>query len=257
MGIADLTNVSQAKADLANDDASSTTSTATVQVGEHDLGQVADRLGVDRQALLQANPQIKDPSKLTAGQDIHLPEKGKSTQADSDDGSRGTKITDKGKDSGPKLYGDPLVASAMKGKLDGTQGGNTTIKDAASKDKDKHTLPPDEEAVRKAGGDQALKGYQQFKEATDKLSKNVHDTLVTKIDADMKDLGDLKKKLDANPSDPKTQIEYQRKLDQVQKEIDAVNRDPISQGQKMQQGVEKDVQETLKKVADEAAGQAG
>ncbi|HKS72670.1 MAG TPA: LysM peptidoglycan-binding domain-containing protein, partial [Terriglobales bacterium] len=46
---------------------------ATVQVGENSLGQVAKRLGVDADELLMANPQIKDPWKLQAGQEIHLP----------------------------------------------------------------------------------------------------------------------------------------------------------------------------------------
>lgn len=251
MGIQHLTNVEQMKADLANNDASSASSTATVQVGEHDLGQVADRLGVAKQALLQANPQIQDPSNLTAGQDIHLPDKDSSRKANTDDdGSRGGTTKETAKDSGTKLYGDPLAATAMKGKLDSIRGGSPKTKDASSKDLDKHTLPPDEQAVKDAGGDKALKGYQQFKDATDKLSRNVHDALVARIDADMKDLGDLKKKLDANPSDPKTQMEYQRKLDQVQKEIDDVNRDPISQAQRLRQQVESDLRGKAQKAVD-------
>jgi hypothetical protein len=56
--------------------------TTTVKMDEKDLGQVANRLGVPQQDLLQANPQIKDPSKLVAGQDIHLPQnQGLSTTA--------------------------------------------------------------------------------------------------------------------------------------------------------------------------------
>ena len=46
---------------------------ATVQVGEQTLGQVADRLGIDKDQLLQANPHIKDPSDLKVGQEIQLP----------------------------------------------------------------------------------------------------------------------------------------------------------------------------------------
>ena len=49
-----------------------TASTATVQLGENDLGQVASRLGVDKNDLLAANPQIKDPSK-TNGRSGHPP----------------------------------------------------------------------------------------------------------------------------------------------------------------------------------------
>src|SRR5262245_12740272 len=46
---------------------------ATVQAGETRLADVAARIGVDEQSLLQANPQIQDPSHLKAGQDIRLP----------------------------------------------------------------------------------------------------------------------------------------------------------------------------------------
>ena len=46
----------------------------TVQSGETTLAAVAKRLGQDVEALLQANPQIRDPNSLKAGQDIHLPQ---------------------------------------------------------------------------------------------------------------------------------------------------------------------------------------
>lgn len=45
----------------------------TVQVGETDMGQVAGRLGIDKEHLLSANPHIKDPSSLKAGQEINVP----------------------------------------------------------------------------------------------------------------------------------------------------------------------------------------
>jgi LysM domain len=193
MGLQDRTNVSSVKSDLANDEASSATSTATVQVGEQNLGQVADRLGVNKQDLLNANPQIKDPTKLSVGQDIHLPEKGRSGKTDSDDGFKGGKTTDKGSDSGAKLYGDPLAASAMKAQLDGSQGGNTKTKDLSSKDKGKDSkLSPDEQAVKNAGGDKALKGYQQFKQAAGQVDKAVHDAVVG---GKMKQFDDVYKKL--------------------------------------------------------------
>ena len=51
----------------------SASSNATVQFGESSLSQVASRLGIDPDELLFANPQIKDPWKLQAGQEIHLP----------------------------------------------------------------------------------------------------------------------------------------------------------------------------------------
>lgn len=47
---------------------------ATVRVGENTVSDVAGRLGLEVNTLLQANPQIKDPNqKLNAGQDIRLP----------------------------------------------------------------------------------------------------------------------------------------------------------------------------------------
>jgi LysM repeat protein len=48
--------------------------TATVQAGETKLADVATRLGVSLKALLDANPQLKDPNSLKAGQDLRLPQ---------------------------------------------------------------------------------------------------------------------------------------------------------------------------------------
>jgi LysM domain-containing protein len=52
---------------------SSDAPTATVRLGETSLAQVAQRLGLDPDALQQANPKIVDPSKLTVGQELRLP----------------------------------------------------------------------------------------------------------------------------------------------------------------------------------------
>ena len=43
---------------------------ATVQVGENDLSQVAQRLGLDLSSLLEANPSLANCTKLQAGQDV-------------------------------------------------------------------------------------------------------------------------------------------------------------------------------------------
>ena len=51
----------------------SATRPETVQVGETDMGQIAGRLGIDKEQLLSANPHIKDPSDLKAGQEINVP----------------------------------------------------------------------------------------------------------------------------------------------------------------------------------------
>jgi len=45
----------------------------TVQLGENQIGQVADRLGMSKESLLQANPQLVDPSNLKVGQEIYVP----------------------------------------------------------------------------------------------------------------------------------------------------------------------------------------
>jgi hypothetical protein len=49
----------------------------TVKTGETTLRQVAARLGgsITEEALRKANPQLKNPNNLQAGQDINLPEK--------------------------------------------------------------------------------------------------------------------------------------------------------------------------------------
>jgi LysM repeat protein len=51
-------------------------STAVVQLGENSLSGIANRVGVDLNDLIKANPQISNPDKLTAGQEIRLPSPG-------------------------------------------------------------------------------------------------------------------------------------------------------------------------------------
>ena len=52
----------------------SDSSVATVQSGETTLAQIAGRLNVPVELLIQANPHIQDLNSLSAGQDIHLPQ---------------------------------------------------------------------------------------------------------------------------------------------------------------------------------------
>ena len=47
--------------------------TATVRKGEKSLADVSKRTGVSEESLKQINPQIKDPNKLSAGQEVKLP----------------------------------------------------------------------------------------------------------------------------------------------------------------------------------------
>lgn len=49
--------------------------TTTVRQGEQNLSSVAGRLGISTESLRQANPQVKDPNQLKAGQDLFLPGK--------------------------------------------------------------------------------------------------------------------------------------------------------------------------------------
>ena len=245
--------------EATDDNSNKTASTATVQLGESDLGQVASRLGVDKNDLLAANPQIKDPSKLTAGQDIHLPDKTKTgSKGDDDDGSKTGKSTDKDQDNGPKFYGDSLAASAMKGQLAGAQAGTAKTKDVSKHKDDDSTLPPDEQAIKNAGGDKALKGYQQFKQAGAELNRQIYvATNKPKVEKEMKELDDLRKKLEANPSDPKTQLEFQQKYDQLQKDLkplmDAMNKDPQLQTNRAIKNMEEIQRDQAQKAIDKAA----
>ena len=68
------TTTPDAIAPLSNSSGTQTpTQPTTVQVGEQSMAHVASRLGVSHDQLLQANPQIKDPLNLKAGQEIQLP----------------------------------------------------------------------------------------------------------------------------------------------------------------------------------------
>jgi LysM domain len=89
---------------------------ATVQVGESDLSQVAKRLGQDPTSLAAANPQISDPTKLTVGQDINLPQNHSPAVpvANSEIGALGQSPTTH---SDPAPAGDPLVKSFIQSGL--------------------------------------------------------------------------------------------------------------------------------------------
>jgi LysM repeat protein len=168
-------------------------STTTVQLGESNLNQVANRLGVDTNDLLAANPQIQDPSKLKVGQDIHLPNQGKAnSKGEADDGSLPAKGASQDLPKAP--LGDSLAASAMKAQLGGAAFAPTGTHGGGDPGKLKNAtaLPPDEQAIEKAGGDAALKGYQQFKRAVAQVDKTVHDAVVS---GKIKQFDDVTKKL--------------------------------------------------------------
>ena len=100
---------------------SNNNSAATVQVGENNLSQVAQRLGIDLNSLMQANPRLVDGS-VNPGQDIHLPQSPttQATQATPGEISQSS--------FPPAPMGDPMaklfVQSQLdnKGLLDGPSG---------------------------------------------------------------------------------------------------------------------------------------
>ncbi len=53
--------------------ASDSSPVATVRLGETSISDVSKRLGIDKDSLQQANPQISDPSNLKVGQQVFLP----------------------------------------------------------------------------------------------------------------------------------------------------------------------------------------
>jgi len=88
----------------------------TVQLGENSLSQVAARLGIEKDHLLQANPHIKDPSNLKVGQEIHVPTH---PTPKSESSVATPPVTVHAKDFPTPPIGDPLAASAMRAQIDG------------------------------------------------------------------------------------------------------------------------------------------
>ena len=133
---------------------------ATVQLGETTLQQVARRLNVDPNELLAANPQIKDPSRLSPGQTIYqpLPKPAAPSKPDANASANSTPNTP---NSCPAPKGDPLAASVMKANL-------------ASKTRSQG-LPDDERLFQTLYGDAGLKMYQQTKAQQVELNQ-AHDT---------------------------------------------------------------------------------
>ena len=72
----------------------------------------------------------------------------------------------------PAPVGDPLAASATKARLMAFQGGSSRpVKTGSQGAKN---LPPDEQDVKTKLGDEALKGYQQTKQAAAEFQKNLN-----------------------------------------------------------------------------------
>jgi len=89
---------------------------ATVQVGESNLPQVAQRLGVDLGSLAAANPQISDPTKLRVGQDIRLPQS-QNPQVPVSNSETASSSGASASNFSPAPIGDPLTKSLTQADL--------------------------------------------------------------------------------------------------------------------------------------------
>jgi hypothetical protein len=129
--------------------------TATVQFGETTLSQVANRLHTSADDLLMANPQIKDPYHLSAGQEITVPaNQSTAPQAPQTGNGNSQKTTIA---APPQPRADSLEANSMKSKLDDAKT------DYARKVFERENLPPDEKMMLGLRGEQGLAEYQQQK----------------------------------------------------------------------------------------------
>ena len=88
--------------------------TTTVKLGEKSLSDVADRLGVNHDQLLNANPHIKDPRYLQVGQEVHLPPH---PNPNSETNVTDTPTVLHAKDLPKAPLGDPLAATLVKDSL--------------------------------------------------------------------------------------------------------------------------------------------
>jgi LysM repeat protein len=101
-------------------------SVATVRLGETTLSDVAKRLNVDPGALLDANPQIADRTRLKIGQEIRLPQF-QTSQTQGQDSAPLTGNQPSAPDLTPAPMGDPVARSAMQATLDAKTGGTSKL----------------------------------------------------------------------------------------------------------------------------------
>jgi len=106
-------------------DPSGDNSVATVRLGETTLSDVAKRLNVDPGALLDANPQIADRTRLKIGQEIRLPQF-QTSQTQGQDSAPLTGNQPSAPDLTPAPMGDPVARSAMQATLTPKTGGGTS-----------------------------------------------------------------------------------------------------------------------------------
>jgi hypothetical protein len=99
--------------------ASDSSPVATVRLGETSLSDISKRLGIDKDSLQQANPQISDPSSLKVGQQVFLPVgQGPKSPQENDSGT-GHLPPNPLSQSGPPVLsnGDPLAKAMVQMRL--------------------------------------------------------------------------------------------------------------------------------------------
>ncbi len=93
---------------------------ATVRAGEKTLAEVANRLNVELNALIRANPQVRNPQALKAGQEITLPQQPEIPAANLPStppiSEAGPSRAGAG-ETAPPLFADPLLNSLARLKL--------------------------------------------------------------------------------------------------------------------------------------------
>ncbi len=92
---------------------------ATVRLGESSLSDVAHRLGIDKNSLQQANPQISDPASLKVGQQVFLPVGQANTGTPEGDLSSQQLLSNPSSQSGQPVLsrGDPLAKAMVQMRL--------------------------------------------------------------------------------------------------------------------------------------------
>ena len=112
---------------------SSNSPVATVRLGETKLSDIARRLGVDPNALRQANPNISDSTRLKAGQEIRLAQiQAPQAQASELAPVGGGRPAASG--LAPAPLGDPMAKSAMEATLNAKTAGRATLAHATDRD---------------------------------------------------------------------------------------------------------------------------
>lgn len=92
---------------------------ATVQLGETSLSDIARRLGIDKDGLQQANPQISNPTSLKVGQQVQLPPRHTSPAPIESDAGPQILPSNSVSQSGPPVLakGDPLAKASAQMRL--------------------------------------------------------------------------------------------------------------------------------------------